>query len=115
MAEFSLTDRFFKVALGCALPCAWWYFLPDYSKLVHVPLAELTIGDLVPLLFGLPVCLYATVSWFCEAVTGRDRVWPGILIDCARPDGTRLCEPASLAWDPQNLIELLKRKRPPTE
>jgi len=78
MAEFSWGERAMKMALGPALFCGWLYFAPDYSRFLATRVSQLTIGDIighVGYLLLLVPWLYATISWFYEAWTGRDSVW----------------------------------------
>ncbi len=77
-AEFTHSDRLGKAVLGPALFCVWWYFAPDYSTFLSTPLGKQTLGSIawhVGYLLLIVPWLYATISWFYEAWTGRDSVW----------------------------------------
>ncbi len=77
-AEFSPSERVFKAVLGPALMFVWWYFAPDYSRFISMPLGQLTLDGIGAHLFWLMLlllCIYRTISWLYEAFTGHDSVW----------------------------------------
>ena len=74
----TVEDRVLSGLLACALPIAWCLLGPDYAHLMRTPLGTLTVGEIGYAvgwgLFLIPVGR-GVISFFYEAVTGRDSVW----------------------------------------